>query len=97
MVLEGLSEELFPLHKQRLVLQLTSKVTVHPNRLNIDFNLDGLMDLILELLADQTDLVKVYRQLYSSARSHGLWLFEVGRGAESIRQFRESNPLNHLN
>ncbi len=72
MNLEGLSEELFPVHQKNLVKQLIEQVTVHPDRLDIDFSLDGLMDLILELLADRPELVRMYRQLYSSARSHGL-------------------------
>lgn len=54
------------------IKQLIDRVAVHADRLHIDFSLDGLMDLILELLADQPDLVRTYRQLYSSARSHGL-------------------------
>jgi len=72
MNLEGLSEELFPVHQNRLVKQLIDKVTVHADRLDIDINLEGLMELILELLADRPELVRVYRQLYSSARSRGL-------------------------
>ncbi len=72
MNLEGLSEELFPVHQMKLVTQLIDRVTVHTDRLDIDFNLEGLMDLILELISDRPDLVRVYRQLYSSARSHGL-------------------------
>jgi len=72
MNLEGLSEELFPVHQKQLVTQLIDRVTVHADRLDIDFSLDGLMDLILELLADRPELVRTYRQLYSSARSHGL-------------------------
>ena len=72
MNLEGLSEELFPVHQKRLVTQLIDKVTVHADRLDIDFSLDGLMELILELLADRPDLVRTYRQLYLSAKSHGL-------------------------
>ncbi|WP_425311644.1 recombinase family protein [Marinagarivorans algicola] len=52
--------------------QLIDKVTVHADRLNIFFSLDGLMAMILELLADRPELVRTYRQLYSSARSHGL-------------------------
>ncbi|MFL0798207.1 MAG: hypothetical protein K6L73_12040 [Cellvibrionaceae bacterium] len=72
MNLEGLSEELFPVHQKRLVTQLIDKVMVHADRLDIDFSLEGLMDLILELISDRPDLVRVYRQLYSSARSHGL-------------------------
>jgi site-specific DNA recombinase len=67
MNLEGLSEELFPVHQKQLVTQLIDKVTVHANRLDIDFSLEGLMHLILELLADRTELVRTYRQLYSSA------------------------------
>nr|WP_285903177.1 recombinase family protein [Alkalimarinus sediminis] len=70
--LEGLSEELFPVHQKRLVTQLIDRVTVHADRLDIDFSLEGLMDLILELLADRPELVRTYRQLYSLARSHGL-------------------------
>ena len=72
MNLEGLSEELFPAHQKRLAKQLIDKVTVHADRLDIDFSLDGLMDLILELLSERPELVRTYRQLYSSARSHGL-------------------------
>lgn len=72
MNLEGLSEELFPVHQMRLVTQLIDKVTLHADRLDIDFSLEGLMELILELLADSPELVRTYRQLYSSARSHGL-------------------------
>jgi len=72
MNLEGLSEELFPIHQKQLVAQLIDRVTVHADRLDIDFSLEGLMDLILELISDRPDLVRVYRQLYSSARSHGL-------------------------
>ena len=72
MNLEGLSEELFPVHQKQLVTQLIDRVTVHADRLDINFCLDGLMDLILELLADRPELVRTYRQLYSSARSHGL-------------------------
>ena len=72
MNLEGLSEELFPAYQKRLAKQLIDKVTVHADRLDIDFNLEGLMELILELLADRPELVRTYRQLYSSARSHGL-------------------------
>ena len=72
MSLEGLSEALFPVHQKRLVTQLIDRVTVHADRLDIDFSLDGLMDLILELLVDLPDLVRTYRQLYSLARSHGL-------------------------
>ena len=72
MNLEGLSEELFPVHQKQLVIRIIERVTVHSDRLDIDFNLDGLMDLILELLSDRPDLVTTYRQLYSSARSHGL-------------------------
>lgn len=72
MNLEGLSEELFPVHQKRLVKQLIDKVTVHADRLDIDFSLKGLMDLILELLADRPDLVRTYRQLHSSARGHRL-------------------------
>ncbi len=69
---EGISEELFPVHQKRLVTQLIDKVTVHADRLDIDFSLDDLMDLILELLADRPELVRMYRQLYSLVRSHGL-------------------------
>lgn len=69
---EGLSDELFPIHQKNLVAQLIERVTVHADRLDIDFRLGGLMDLILELLADRPDLVRAYRQLYSSSRSHGL-------------------------
>ena len=72
MNLEGLSEELFPVHQKQLVTQLIDRVTVHADRLDIDFSLDGLMELITELLADRPELVRMYRQLYSSARSHGL-------------------------
>lgn len=72
MNLEGVSEELFPVHQKRLVTQLIDRVRVHADRLDIDFSLDGLMDLILELLADRPELVRIYWQLYSSARSHGL-------------------------
>lgn len=72
MNLKGLSEELFPVHQKRLVIQLIDRVTVHADRLDINFCLDGLMDLTLELLADRPELVRTYRQLYSSARSHGL-------------------------
>lgn len=72
MNLEGLSEELFPVHQKQLVTQLIDRVTVHADRLDIDFSLDGLMDLILELLADRPEMVRIYRQLYSSARSNGL-------------------------
>lgn len=72
MNLEGLSEELSPVHKKRLVTQLIDKVTVHADRFDIDFSLEGLMELILELLSDRPELVRTYRQLYSSARSHGL-------------------------
>ena len=72
MNLEGVSEELFPVHQKRLVMQLIDKVTVHADRLEIDFSLEGLVDLILELISDRPDLVGVYRQLYSSARSYGL-------------------------
>lgn len=72
MNLEGLSDELFPVHQKKLVTQLIDRVTVHADQLDIDFSLDGLMDLILELLADRSELVRTYRQLYSSARSHGL-------------------------
>lgn len=72
MNLEGLSEELFPVHQKQLVTQLIDRVTVHADRLDIDFSMDGLMELILGLLADRPDLVRAYRQLYSSARSHGL-------------------------
>ena len=35
MNLEGLSEELFPVHQKRLVKQLIDKVTVHADRLDI--------------------------------------------------------------
>jgi hypothetical protein len=72
MSLEGLSEELFPVHQKRLVIQLIDKVTVHANRFDIAFSLDGLIELILELLADCPELVRAYRQLYSFARSYGL-------------------------
>lgn len=72
MNLEGLLEELFPVHQKRLATQLIDKVTVHADRLDIVFSLDGLMDLILELLADRPKLVRMYRQLYSSGRSRGL-------------------------
>ncbi|WP_230208769.1 recombinase family protein [Solemya velum gill symbiont] len=72
MNLERLSEELFPVHQKQLVKQLIDKVTVHADRLDIDFSLDGLMELILEVLADRPELVRTYRQLYSSAKSHGL-------------------------
>jgi hypothetical protein len=59
MNLEGLSEELFPVHQKRLVKQLIDKVTVHADRLDIDFSLDGLIDLIQELLADRPELVRL--------------------------------------
>lgn len=72
MNLEGLSEELFPVHQKRLVTQIIDKVMVHADWFGIDLSLKGLMDLILELISDRPDLVRVYRQLYSSARSHGL-------------------------
>lgn len=72
MNLEGLSEALFPVHQKRLVTQLIDRVPVHADRLDIAFSLEGLMELILELLADRPDLVRTYRQLYSSAKSHGL-------------------------
>ena len=72
MNLEGLSEELYPVHQKRLVMQLIDRIVVHADRLDIDFSLEGLMDLILELLADQPELVRASRQLYSSTRSHGL-------------------------
>lgn len=72
MNLEELSEELFPVHQKRLVIQLIDRVTVHADRLDIDFSLDGVMDLIFELLADQPGLLRAYRQLYSSAKSRGL-------------------------
>lgn len=72
MNLEGLSEELFPVHQMKLVTHLIDRVTGHADRFDIDFSLKGLMDLILELISDRPDLVRVYRQLYSSARSHGL-------------------------
>lgn len=71
MNLEGLSVALFPVHQVKLVTQLIERVTVHADRLDIHFSLDGLMDLILELLADRPELVRTYRQLYSSAKSHG--------------------------
>lgn len=63
MNLEGLSEKLFPVHQKKLVTQLIDRVTVYTERLDIDFNLGGLMDLILELLAERPDLVRTYRQL----------------------------------
>ncbi|PLY16828.1 MAG: hypothetical protein C0631_02660 [Sedimenticola sp.] len=47
------------------------------------YDLDELMELILELLADQPVLVSV----------HGFWLGEAGRGTESIRTFREELPV----
>jgi len=72
MNLEGLSDELFPVHQKQLATQLIGRVTVYNDRLDIDFSMDGLMDLILELLADRPDLVRTYRQLYSSVRSHEL-------------------------
>ena len=72
MNLEGLSEELFSVHQKQLVTQLIDRVTVHADRLDTDFSLDGLMDLILELLAGRPELVRTYRQLFSTARSHGL-------------------------
>lgn len=72
MNLEGLSEKLCSVHQKKLVTQLIDKVTVHADRPDIDFSLGGLMDLILESLADRSELVRTYRQLYSSARSHGL-------------------------
>jgi DNA invertase Pin-like site-specific DNA recombinase len=72
MHLEGISEQLFPVNQKRIVLQLIERVTVHVDRLDIDLSLDGLMELILELLSDNPDLVAKYRQLYASASSHGL-------------------------
>lgn len=72
MNLEELSEELFPVHQKQLVTRLIDRVTVHADRLDIDFSLEGLMGLILELLADRPELVRTYRQLYSSSSSHGL-------------------------
>ena len=72
MNLEWLSEELFSGHQKQLLMQLIDKVTVHTDRLDIDSSLEGLMDLILRLLADRPELVRTYRHLYSSARSHGL-------------------------
>ena len=72
MNLAGLSEELFTVHQMQLVMKLIDRVTVYADRLDIDFSIEGLMDLILELLAGRPDLVRMYRQLYSSARIHGL-------------------------
>lgn len=69
--LEGITDQLFPINQKALVLRLIDKVTVHPDRLEIVLNLDELMELISELLADQPDLAATYRQLYSSARSLG--------------------------
>ncbi|NCP64121.1 MAG: recombinase family protein [Paraglaciecola sp.] len=71
MKLEGIADLLFPVNQKALVLRLIDKVTIHPDRLVIELNLDELMELILELLVDQPDLATTYRQLYSSARSHG--------------------------
>jgi len=56
---------------------------VHVDRLDIDLSLDGLMELILELLSDKPDLV-AYRQLYASASSHGLRGREADRVTEKI-------------
>ncbi len=64
--------EVFPVNQKHIVLQLIERVTVHVDRLDIDLSLDGLMELILELLSDKPDLVAKYRQLYASASSHGL-------------------------
>lgn len=72
MNLAGLSEDLFPVHQKRLVTQLIDKVTAHADRLDMDFSLDGLMELILELLADRPELVRTYRQLFSIARIQGI-------------------------
>lgn len=71
MKLEGITNLLFPVNQKALVLRLIDKVTIHPDRLVIELNLDELMELILELLVDQPDLATTYRQVYASARSHG--------------------------
>lgn len=71
MKLEGITNLLFPVNQKALVLRLIDKVTIHPDRLVIELNLDELMELILELLVDQPDLATSYRQVYASARSHG--------------------------
>lgn len=71
MKLEGITDLLFPVNQKALVLRLIDKVTIHPDRLVIELNLDELMELILELLVDQPDLATSYRQVYASARSHG--------------------------
>tara|TARA_B100000745_G_C20126135_1_gene385722 strand:+ start:45 stop:1211 length:1167 start_codon:yes stop_codon:yes gene_type:complete len=68
--LEFFSEELFPVNRMHVVLQLVDRVTVHSNRLDIAISREGLMSLIFELISDKPDLVSVYRQLYSSAIEH---------------------------
>ncbi len=71
MKLEGITNLLFPVNQKALVFLLIDKVTAHSDRLEIVLNLDELMELIFELLADKPELAATYRQLYSSARSHG--------------------------
>ena len=64
--LEGISEYLFPIYQKHIFLQIIKRITLHRDKLDFTLNLDGLMDLILELLSDKPDLAANYRSLYVS-------------------------------
>ena len=69
--LAAVFDQLFPVNQYHILTKLIDRVTVHADKLNVQINIEGLLELVFELLSDQPEVVAVYRQLTAVGQSGG--------------------------
>lgn len=64
-------DQLFPVNQHQILTKLIDRVTVHADKLDVQINIEGLQELVFELLSGQPELVTIYRQLTAVGQSGG--------------------------
>ena len=69
--LAAVFDQLLPVNQYHILTKLIHRVIVHADKLDVQINIEGLLELVFELLSDQPEVVAVYRQLTAVGQSHG--------------------------
>ena len=69
--LAAVFDQLFPVNQYHILTKLIHRVTVHADKLDVQINIEGLLELVFELLSDQPEVVAVYRQLTAVGQRSG--------------------------